>query len=138
MKILNFKFKLKLEENENCFSYLPKLASEIDAAAQIFLDQFDFVPSEEIAGDIDSRAWKIFELKNRDWDKIPEWVAAVVDAGVPYTPWSESPNGSLHHAIGKSVVSRDAHLRCYWENIKNNTEMLLPFPIVAPLEYPAK
>ena len=138
MTILPFKFKLALEENENCFSYLPKLAAEIDAAADEFLNQFEFVPSDTISEDIDRRAWEEFRKHGEDFEKCPEWAGDVVDGGVPYCGYDETPNGSLHHAIGKSVASRDAHLRCYWENIKNDTDFELPFPIVAPLEYPEK
>jgi hypothetical protein len=131
MKIAPFKFKHNPETNETCFSYLPKLVAEIDIAAQEFLDQFPFVPSDEIAEDIDTRAWKIFRDENEDWESIPEWVADVVDGGVPYCGGSR--NGSPHHSIGLSVTSLDAHLRCYWENIKNDTNFILPFPIIAPL-----
>ena len=131
MKIAPFTSKIVIGKNETCFSYLPKRAEEIDEAATYFLSQFPFVPNDKIVEDIRSRAWKIFKDANEDWDKIPEWVAGAVDGYVPYC--GATRNGSLHHVLGLSVISRDAHLRCFWENIKNGTDLALPFPVIASL-----
>ena len=133
MTILPFEFQYKPAKDENCFSYLPKMVEEIDAAANKFLNQFEFVDNLTIAEDIDKRAWAIVREHEAAGTEslIPEWAWSVVDGGIPY--YGSLRNGSLHFAIGFSCASQDAHLRCFWENIKNNTEFELPFPVIAPL-----
>jgi hypothetical protein len=84
MTIQPFKFSYTPQAGETCFSYLPKFVDEIDTAALEFLEQFPFVCNDEIANDIDTRAWQIFNDAGGDWEVVPEWVADVVDAGVPY------------------------------------------------------
>jgi hypothetical protein len=128
MKIEPFEFNYKPHKGETCFSFLPKMVEEIDTAANKFLEQFDFVPSDKIADDIWSRAVKLI---NELEDNAPDWVIEVIDGGVPYCPTERL--GSLYRTIALSCSSRDAHLRCFWENIKNDTDYKLPFPVLAPM-----
>lgn len=126
-----FKFQYQIQENETCFSYLEKFVEEIDAAANEYLDQFEFVPSDEIANDIWRLAWDTFKAHGEDWGKAPSWACEIIDCGVPYCGDGHR-DGSLWYALGLSLASQDAHLRCLWENLKNGTDHVLPFPVVVP------
>jgi hypothetical protein len=130
IKIKPFKFKYKIKEGENCFSYLKHFVAEMDKAAQEYLDQFEFVPSDKIADAIWKLVQDAFTAVDDDWDKVPDWAADLMDCGVPYC--GPSRDGSLWYSLGLSVVSQDAHLRNLWENIKNDTNNILPFPVVVP------
>jgi len=130
MKINPFEFQYKIQDGETCFSYLEKFVEEIDKAAEKFLSQFEFVPSDDMAQDIWSRAIALYKNNDESFDNLPDWACDVLDCGVPYCGTN---NGSLWYALGYSVISQDAHLRCFWENIKNDTNYILPFPVVVPM-----
>jgi hypothetical protein len=131
MLIKPFKFQYQIQENETCLSYLGKFVEEMDKAANDFLDQFEFVPSNEIADNIWRLAGEAFKAHGEDWEKTPDWATEILDCGVPYCGNCRQ-NGSLWHALGLSLASQDAHLRCLWENLKNGTNHVLPFPVVVP------
>ena len=112
----------------NYFSAIAYRANELDKLGESYLKQFEFLSNNEILDRLWKKANQLFTNANKDFDAIPEWAADFLDGWVPYAP---SKNGSLYHALGISVVSRDAHLRNLLERAEGRETKELNFPILA-------
>ena len=115
----------------NYFVQLSKENGRISLLAEQFLSDYEFVPNDILATEIHIKAWAIFKEHGENWETIPEWVADVVDWAVPYT--TPSNNGSIGYLLGYSSASNDAHLRAYYENVINGSDIDLDFPVVAEI-----
>lgn len=111
----------------NYFQIIAEECSKLDILAQEYLDRFEFLPNDQICDRIYQRARAIFIENNEDFDKVPDWVASIMDGWFPYT--SKGKNGSLYYSLGYSVVSQDAHLRNLLERAEGREEKELEFPV---------
>lgn len=114
----------------NYFEKITSRCNELDKLGQDYLDQFDFIPSDKLAEAIAEKAYEIFKSKNKDWDKIDDLTADILDNGVAFC--GVPNNGSLYYAMGYSMVSQDAHLRNLYNNyVLGLNEGELDFPVLA-------
>lgn len=105
----------------------------LNEKAQHYLDQLPFMDNKSVIRRIMDIAYNIFEKHGKDWDAVPDWVATTIDHAVPYSCIPK--NGSLHYALGYSVVSQDAHLRNLLEIAEGRETKELDFPVVVPNDF---
>ena len=116
------------------FSELVEKSEKLSEKAQEYLDQFDFMSTDDMMQKIDHHCWRIFKECGEDYEKIPKHledaVTCVVDGAMPYYSSAVRP-GSLKKSLGLSVVSVDAHLRNLLEQLEGRTDKELEFGIYA-------
>ena len=119
------------------FSQLASEAENLSALAQKYLDQFQFMSTEDMMEKIYNNCWRIFKESGEDFEKIPEQfqdaVNCVIDGAMPYYTTAMEP-GSLNKTIGLSLVSVDAHLRNLLERLEGRTNEKLNFGIIAEVK----
>lgn len=116
-------------------SYFAELVSSckvLDTLAQGYLDQFEFMSTDDMCRQICSKCYEIFYAHNEEFGVVPELyrdeLEMIVDGCMPYLAYALKP-GSLKKSLGLSIVSVDAHLRNLLERLEGRTDCKLAFGI---------
>lgn len=116
-------------------SYFADLVSEcevLDMLAQKYLDQFEFMSTDDMCERIYSKCWEIFKDHDEEFGVVSEIyrdeLENVVDGYMPYLAYALKP-GSIKKSLGLSLISVDAHLRNLLERLEGRTEKRLEFGI---------
>lgn len=115
-------------------SYFDKIiqrADKLNKIGQQYLDNLPFISDENVVTAIYNKAVTIFNEHNRNWETIPEWVAQVLDEGVPYSHAIE--NGSLHYTLGWAITAQSANLRNYLEVFEGRESEHIKLQMLAKL-----
>lgn len=116
------------------FADLEKQVSILDHLATAYLNQFEFMATDDMCDRIHQLCWKIFEEHGEEFGVVPEIyrdeLESVVDGTMPYITYALKP-GSLKKSLALSMASVDAHLRNLLERLEGRTQNKLAFWIEA-------
>lgn len=115
----------------NYFRAITKRAEELDELAKPYLENRPNWSLEDLAHKNCKLAYKIFIKNGRDWNKVPEIVADIMDGWLPFSN-NDKPNGSIYHTLGLSLASKEAHAWSLYDYLSGKKDSFnLPFGVVA-------
>jgi hypothetical protein len=112
----------------NYFAAISARCAELNEAGQRYLDQFDFIPNDEILQRIWDKAWEIDAQPGEN----PEWVDMTCDNCIPFG--SVPNNGSIYYSLGWAETANDACLRNLLEIAEGRTTEELDLATLAEKE----
>ena len=117
------------------FTDISNKCTELSKTAQVYLDKYDFISSQDCISRIWSWAWSNMD-KDEDGNPIfngkNELAEDIVDGGVPYSV--PPKNGSIHYSLGWSIVAQEANLRSLLEFVEGRQKEWIKFQCLVELD----
>lgn len=117
----------------NYFTVLEQNQQKLEAKANELLKGRPEKSLDDLASENCKLGWAWFNSENKNWDKVPEVVAAIADGWLPFSEDFVNSNGSLGFTLGLSMASLEAHAWALNDFLSGKTsEYEEPdFPLVA-------